>query len=48
MRVALTAVGFVALVFASTAHGLDVGGAHFPERARVIADSPELVLNGAG
>jgi hypothetical protein len=48
IRYTLTAVGLFALMSASIAFGLDVGGAHFPERARVTADGPELILNGAG
>ena len=48
MRAVPTAVALVGLIFASSTFGLDVGGAHFPERARVTPDGPELTLNGAG
>ena len=48
MRAVLTAVAVVGLIFASSTFGLDVGGAHFPDRARVTPDGAELTLNGAG
>ena len=47
-RATLSAALLVALLCAPIAFGMDVGGAHFPERAQVISDGPELVLNGAG
>ena len=37
-----------ALTFPPSAPALDVSGVHFPDRARVMPDAPELVLNGAG
>jgi hypothetical protein len=38
----------VAVAFATAAHGVDVGGVNFAERARVTPEGPDLVLNGAG
>ena len=46
MRRALSIVAGV--LWATLAFALDVGGAHFPETARLTPGGPELALNGAG